>query len=355
MRTLLRSPISYCVIGGILAFLFEAVRADWWGAFILAGMISLYGFMAKNYAREEYDEMARTKFREIGDNCYFIGFIFTLVVIVATLILDSDKLIGNPELELPGQPQQLLKTIGIALATSVAGMLMRFYISGDLSTSKEALDEEIEKVAIAANRINSAAIDMSKEMDAFAHTLFDASQKIGDVPIALQQSFESINDSFKKLLSDFNDKINNTVQINLFSGVRTQLMEIVESHKAAVEEAQAMLATSMQSLDKMKDSTVDSSQQMQQAVAELTETLNKLNKSLSDYAQEQKAAAENAALIAEKSEEQLQLAAQAKEKYSKLSSEAVSLLYTSLKEGAESQLNEIKGDSAQKQNKGKQK
>lgn len=139
MDKLLQWPVSYCIAGIALAFGFESIRASWWGLIALSGLIVLYAFLTKG----DRDER---RF-QTGDNCYFIGFVYTLSIITASLILDAEKL-------LDGETQQgLLITIGIALGTSVIGMVARFWLTHDIRVSEDALDEAVRKAAVSAAQL----------------------------------------------------------------------------------------------------------------------------------------------------------------------------------------------------------
>ena len=146
MDNMLRWPVAYCIIGIALALGFESVRASWWGLAILSGLIALYAFLTKG----DRDE---GRF-QTGDNCYFIGFVYTLSIITASLILDAESLLRGAD------QQGLLTTIGIALGTSVVGMVARFWLAHDIRVSQDALDEAVRKAALGAVALEGAVEEL---------------------------------------------------------------------------------------------------------------------------------------------------------------------------------------------------
>ena len=143
---MLRWPVAYCIVGIALALGFESVRASWWGLAILSGLIALYAFLSKG----DRDE---GRF-QTGDNCYFIGFVYTLSIITASLILDAESLLRGAD------QQSLLTTIGIALGTSVVGMVARFWLAHDIRVSQDALDEAVRKAALGAVALEGAVEEL---------------------------------------------------------------------------------------------------------------------------------------------------------------------------------------------------
>ena len=143
---MLRWPVAYCIVGIALALGFESVRASWWGLAILSGLIALYAFLSKG----DRDE---GRF-QTGDNCYFIGFVYTLSIITASLILDAESLLQGAD------QQSLLTTIGIALGTSVVGMVARFWLAHDIRVSQDALDEAVRKAALGAVALEGAVEEL---------------------------------------------------------------------------------------------------------------------------------------------------------------------------------------------------
>ena len=77
MASLLFFPPTY-IAAGVALVLWPPLRENFWaGTAALGGLIALYGFFAK-----DDPDSTRTK---VGDNCYFIGFVYTLAVVAISL------------------------------------------------------------------------------------------------------------------------------------------------------------------------------------------------------------------------------------------------------------------------------
>ena len=213
MNDLLRYPVAYCVVGVALAAAFQPIRADWWGLLVLGLLISLYGFLAKG------DKDARRL--EVGDNCYFIGFVYTLSVITASLVFDADELLAGTDTLHP-----LLKTVGIALGTSVIGMTWRFGLTHDVRVSEDAFQDAVREAAIAAAGLKGVLEQLQEATRSASSTIDDIATKAG---VKLEQLVEE---------------------------TRSRM------HNAAVEAAGALAA--------LGEATASNSQQQAETVADLT-------------------------------------------------------------------------------------
>ena len=159
MNGLLRYPLAYCVVGIVLAATFEDVRAEWLGLAVLGTLISLYGFLGKG-AKDE------SRF-EIGDNCYFIGFVYTLSIITASLVFDAEDLLSGARDSL----HPLLKTVGIALGTSVVGMLWRFGLTHDIRVGEDAFHEAVREASVAAAALKGVVGELRQAVATAASTI----------------------------------------------------------------------------------------------------------------------------------------------------------------------------------------
>ena len=159
MNGLLRYPLAYCVVGIVLAATFEDVRAEWLGLAVLGALISLYGFLGKGTKDE-------CRF-EIGDNCYFIGFVYTLSIITASLVFDAEDLLSGARDSL----HPLLKTVGIALGTSVVGMLWRFGLTHDIRVGEDAFHEAVREASVAAAALKGVVGELRQAVATAASTI----------------------------------------------------------------------------------------------------------------------------------------------------------------------------------------
>ena len=181
MNVWLRMPITYCVVGIALAFFFESVRADWAGLVVLGALVILYAFLAKG---EKDDGRFRT-----GDNSYFIGFVYTLSIITLSLMLDADTLLDGAG----DGVSPLLKTIGIALGTSVVGMLCRFLLTHDIRVAEDEFDREVRAAAAAAAQLKGtvdAAAKSAAHLGGAVREAAEASAPLSKVVNGLRQTVD---------------------------------------------------------------------------------------------------------------------------------------------------------------------
>ena len=260
-------PFAYCVAGIVCALLFESVRADWAGLFVLGALISLYAFLAKG----EKDE---GRFRT-GDNSYFIGFVYTLSVITLSLILDADTLLGGTG----DGVSPLLKTIGIALGTSVFGMLCRFLLTHDILVAEDAFDSAVRDAAVAAASLEGVVRGVAasaEPLGAAVRVAADAAAPLGDVVSSLRKTIDDASQAMEAQV-----RASNAGLIDLVGAFRERL-------EASSNEAAASLAA-------VTHATVDETAKAlrtvaERAAAENADTVRDLQATVSDHAEAVQAA-----------------------------------------------------------------
>ena len=196
MNTFLRMPVVYCIAGIVLAVWFESVRAGWWGLLFLGGLISLYAFLAKG-------EKDGCRF-QTGDNCYFIGFVYTLSIITLSLILDAETLVGGlgEQNLLP-----LLKTIGIALGTSVIGMICRFSLTHGIRVGEDAFDDAVRDAAVAAASLTGVVGEAAKAAVPLKSAVEDLRRTIGNTSEAMQAQSQAGATGLKRLFDAYRGRL----------------------------------------------------------------------------------------------------------------------------------------------------
>lgn len=200
---LLRYAPAYCLVG-ILALSLDIVRTEWFGLLILSAFIGLYAFF-KFDKNETYNYQ-----HDAADDCYFIGFIYTLAVITASLVADTDALFGTGDSA--GDVSQLLKTIGIALGTSVIGMMCRFVLkpkSGDL---KDQFDQEVDRAATAARRLAEQVSKSQKSITSIEKSLEKAATSIQVYSDKVDEKAKEISESMDAIEEDKWKEINSILQ-----------------------------------------------------------------------------------------------------------------------------------------------
>ncbi len=205
MRSLLTAPAAYCAFGTLLA-VYQPIRADWWGLLVLGFLICLYAFLAKGERTAER--------HAVGDNCYIVGFVYTLSIITLSLIFDAESMLGTD-----GEPSELhplLRTIGIALGTSVVGMFCRFALIQGVEIGEDAFDRAVGRTAIAAAKLDGVV----KRLDSTASLLDESLSKTvvainaytRDVENESKRTGESLSTAATSLLERYQDHVTTTLR-----------------------------------------------------------------------------------------------------------------------------------------------
>ena len=240
----LKYPLFYCLAGAALA-LFPSVRAGWEGLLALGGLISLYGFFAKG---EKSDAAVRHK---VGDDCYFIGFVYTLVVITATLVLDVDALLG--ESGSGGDLRPILTTVGVALGTSVVGMMWRFFLVHGVETPEHEFESHVSRVARAADQLTGTVERVGDSVREVESSMKSTAKSMAAYAVRVEEESWKVGGAMKRvadeLLEDFGRKIADALQTTHFEGVREALHSAVEEHRAAISQVVAAMRHSLAELD----------------------------------------------------------------------------------------------------------
>lgn len=241
-NNLLTYPLFYCITGVLLA-LFHFIRADWWGLAVLGGLIILYAYLAQGE-----DNADR---QEVGDNCYFIGFVYTLVVITWSLVLDADDLVGGGDGG--GDLRPLLKTVGIALGTSVIGMIARFTLVHGALSPETRFDRLVEKTAIAAGKLEGITKRMAEDVRIVEVSMQSSAEAMADYARKVEAEAEKVGDELNKaaagLLDEFGARVAKTLQTELLDDMRRDFGLSVRAYAEAVQKANETFGESLSALD----------------------------------------------------------------------------------------------------------
>lgn len=206
MEHLLRHPAFYCAAGVVAMLVFrESLLDDNYilGLILLSCMICIYAFFGNKGVG------AGSERREIGDNCYLIGFVYTLSVIAVTLMTNADE-IGNE-----GDVDMVIRAVGIAMATSVIGMIIRLFFHYDAQEPENEFDSIVSKV-------NSAALLLKGNIDMMSKQI----NRMENHFTKILSTFDSVGQDAHKALSGLSDEIRN---------------EMLKTAQAVNENAETML------------------------------------------------------------------------------------------------------------------
>ena len=234
--------------------LIPALRGVVVGTAILSALIFCYAFLAKSDP-----ELNR---REIGDNCYFIGFVYTLLLITISIWnRESDGL------------NELLNAIAIALATSIVGMFLRFTLTHKLKEPADEMELAARRAAMTVSKLEGIMLQMKESVGEVEKGLARAATAASKYAAKLDDEAKNIGDSLNreaaKLLAEFGQNIADTLQKPLFDGVREELRTVINQHRNAVEQSREMLGESLKKLDESSAVSVANTQKITRTLTDM--------------------------------------------------------------------------------------
>jgi len=273
--SLLQHPVLYCVLGGVLAASFHGVRAEWTGLVVLSALIFLYGFLSKELSREGAGKAKLTP-HEIGDNCYFIGFVYTLLVITLALIFDAQEIVSGADSKEALHP--LLKTVGIALGTSVAGMLGRFILTHGKEVPENEFDRITNNIAVAANKLSGTVKRIESETGKFASSLASWSESMKVHSDTLVGETERVGTSLErsagKVMQSLSEQVSTMWEKTELTELSVALKKIIEDHRAGMAEISKTQETALQRLNDAVSTSIHSMEYAQTTTESLRDGVN---------------------------------------------------------------------------------
>lgn len=264
--SLLQHPASYCVLG-VPVVSVPLFRNDWWGLAVLIVLITLYGWLSK-------DGKQSTR-SEVGDNCYFIGFVYTLLVITAALFVDAEKIVSAATKEALGP---LLKTIGIALGSSVYGMIWRFGLAHGAGTPENEFDRRTNDIALAADKLSRTVKHIESEVEKFSSSLEGWSKSMKAHSNVLVSETEkvsvSLGKSAEKVVQSFSEQISAMWERIEFEKLSAALKKIIEDHQAGMIEISETQETALQHLNAAVSASIRSIESAQTTTESLRDGVN---------------------------------------------------------------------------------
>lgn len=247
---LLTYPPLYVVVGATLCASFGAMRSDLAvGGLVLCGLISLYGYLAKSA-----DDLEPA---QVGDNCYFIGFVYTLVVISLSIYFDRG--------EGAGEFDNLLQAVSVALVTSIWGMLMRFVLAHGEKEPEQMLDRKIRQVSTDVSRLSISLENSVAATNEYAAQLRKETQGLG----------QELNKEFAGLIEGLAEKVEEGLSRVHFQRVHDELKRAVDGHIGTV-------GLAIRSLDRVGDKFNPILEDINRAATALAEASALFKKSVGD-------------------------------------------------------------------------
>ena len=187
------------VIGALLIIFGAKFPGDYTSTLILFGLMMtyLFGIMFLN---KKFNTFVRDE--QMGDSFYYLGFLYTLTALAVSLF------------NIQGDIDELLKNFGIAITTTLIGLIGRIV----LSQFRESLDEMKEKaeaqISDSARKLNTQlihsidilkdqSINISKNTD---KALLDSSSSLRKYMEENSKILQESTEKSKIVIEEFNDK-----------------------------------------------------------------------------------------------------------------------------------------------------
>ena len=194
---------------------------------------------------------------KIGDNSYYLGFLFTLISLSNALYLFTDS----------GDQNQIVSDFGVALASTIAGILLRI-IFNQMKVEPDQIED------IAKETLTDAGIRLSAELE-------NVISQVGNVSSSLSNLMK---DSMKEMEGVIGKS--STKHQELASSLESVTNSIIERNKQVAEQIQSSVSKLGEDnidqlkvpLDEIKDSLTSLSSHLRE-----TQT-SSLNQSLENFA-----------------------------------------------------------------------
>jgi hypothetical protein len=141
---------------------------------------------------------------QLGDNCYYLGFLYTLTSLAYALWVFATR----PDDKL--QVVEIVGSFGLALASTIVGILLRVFINQQRRDVVENEQEARRALTEAVSDLRSQLADASVTMDVFQRETKQAirdtmAAQVEATNAALQQSIEKMGGSTKAVLEHINE------------------------------------------------------------------------------------------------------------------------------------------------------
>lgn len=199
-------PILFgiCVLLGML-FIVLAKMATW--PALVVTLVPI--FIMCGYAGATFLPRLRLRDDQTGDNLYYMGFLFTLASLAASLY----------QFTADGSAEQIVQSFGIAIGSTIAGVALRVFFSqmrrDPVEVERDARLELAEAARRVRNELDATVMEMSNFQRATTHVINDG--------------FNSVQANVDRISQDLVKSIQKTVE-----ETRAPLMEVSRTSAEAV-------------------------------------------------------------------------------------------------------------------------
>ena len=212
----------------------------------------------------------------VGDSNYYLGFIFTLLALVLTLIFRFQD-INDDELKVVG----LIQEFGVAMVTTLIGLVARIFISQFSITPDEADEDVRNKIAesvtklatqlkLAEENLQTAVNNQQNRITQFVSSSTDI---VKEFFTEQSEAFKKTSDEYREAIADNSSELKKqTNQLNsTFQKITTNTDSFYESLKNISDSAKS-LETSITNINK-----IATDKDFQNKIDDFNKNLDKLN------------------------------------------------------------------------------
>ena len=249
----LRTGFAVALIAGSAGILVGALlgNSDAGEVGVTLSMIVTFGFpvaaMVLYAARGWRAGRAVSESQQFADSCYYLGFLFTLLALIASLAeyAPAAGALGGSAKKL----DMFFTRFGLALVTTVLGLGLRVFLSNFRVDSDEGARDAEEALAEASHKlrhqVDQVSVDVrsqSKAMQAMTDTLLEQTKK------TVEESNEATRTALERSVSNFSDAtgaasdaLKGTAS-KLSEGLTKSSQELQAANRDAISENRRVLA-----------------------------------------------------------------------------------------------------------------
>jgi hypothetical protein len=205
---------------------------------------------------------------QAGDNCYYLGLIFTLVSLGYAIFF------FNPA----DQATSIIQGFGVALSTTVMGLILRVFFNQSRVDLVQTEDSARIELAEAAGRLKAELSGITVSMNDFSRQTRQSLEELRD---GVVQSLTEVRDAATKVISDASAEVAATVvdqatdataKSKRLAAATDKIVNSIERHAntlGAIETASGRIAASLSALESVAASSQSTMQELLSASAQL--------------------------------------------------------------------------------------
>lgn len=145
--------LAFAFVGSLLIVVAKAEGVSATLSAVVAVIVMLgYAYLVR------HTDMGRVRADQAGDNCYYLGLVYTLSSLAFTIFTFDPA----------NTATAIVQGFGVALATTVAGLILRVFFSQTRVDLVEIEDEGRVELTEAANQLKTSLSHISSDMNAFS-------------------------------------------------------------------------------------------------------------------------------------------------------------------------------------------